>query len=182
VKTEVIHITCLDNKPDKTESLNYPRHYSIIEVRIYPHPKRQKKKMYMRRYGMESPGVHRLKLLLRRDSINVKKIVVAAHDKREDSVYVFYEHAEEEEKKERVILEQLKAKGEEIAKDKVYPKLKNIKQRELYLFDHYGLSKRESVDVIELVKMIEIGALMVEKAEEKIKKKEEKDETIQGIR
>jgi hypothetical protein len=88
----------------------------------------------------------------------VRRIVVAAHDKREDSVYVFYEHAEEEEKKERVILEQLKAKGEEIAKDKVYPKLKNIKQRELYLFDHYNLSKKESGDVIELAKIAEVEA------------------------
>ncbi len=129
---------------------------------------------------MGSPRVHRLKRLLRRDSINVKKIVVAAHDKREDSVYVFYEHAEEEERKDKASLERLKQKAIEVAEDKVYQKLSNAKQRELHLLDCYGLSKSESADVIELVKMIEIGA-KIESVEERIKEDAKKYETIQGV-
>lgn len=124
---------------------------------------------------MGSPRVHRLKRLLRRDSINIKKIVVAAHEKKADSVYVFFEYAEEETRKDKETLKLLKAKAEEVAKDEIYAKLANAKQRELFLLDHYGLSKRDSVDVVELVKMIEIESKISEaKIEEEGTEKEGK--------
>jgi hypothetical protein len=99
--------------------------------------------------------------------------VVAAHDKREDSVYVFYNHVEEEEKKDKASLELLKQKAIGVAEDMLYQKLSNSKQRELYLLDHYGLSKKESADVVELVKIAEVVASVsnatVNKEEEEIR-------------
>jgi hypothetical protein len=105
---------------------------------------------------MKGPRVVQLKRLLRTDKIQIKKIAVAAHDRKEDSVYVFFTYPEEEQTKDKATLKQLKAKAEEVAEDKVYQKLSNSKQRELYLLDHYGLAKRESVDVVELVKIVEV--------------------------
>jgi hypothetical protein len=90
----------------------------------------------------------------------VKRIAVAAHEKKADSVYVFFGYAEEEKVRDKTALTQLKAKAEEVAKDKVYQKLSNSKQRELFLLDHYNLSKKESGDVIELAKMAEVEALV----------------------
>jgi hypothetical protein len=52
-----------------------------------------------------------------------------------------------------------------VVKDKVYQKLSNSKQRELFLLDHYNLSKKESADMVELVKIAEI--------EEKLKSEKE---------
>jgi hypothetical protein len=116
---------------------------------------------------MEGQRVAQLKRLLRNDRVQVKRIAVAAHEKKADSVYVFFGYAEEEKVRDKTALTQLKAEAEEVAKDKVYQKLSNSKQRELFLLDHYNLSKKESGDMIELVKMIEIGAQAIEKAEEK---------------
>ena len=112
--------------------------------------------MRMRKYSMTGQRVAQLKRLLRNEKIQVKRIDVAAHEKKADSVYVFFEYAEEETRKDTETLKLLKAKAEEVAKDEIYAKLANAKQRELFLLDHYGLSKRDSVDVVELVKMIEI--------------------------
>jgi len=92
---------------------------------------------------------------LRDEKISVGRIEVAAHEKREDTIYVFYTRVEEGEKKDKETLERLKANAGEVANDKVYQKLSNSRQRELFLLDHYGVSKRESVDIVELVKMIE---------------------------
>jgi len=97
-----------------------------------------------------------LKRLLRREDIRVHRITVAAHDKREDSVYVFFESTAKDTEKDTVALAGLKAKAEEVSKDEVYAKLSNTKQRELYLLDRYGISKRDGVDVIELVKIAEL--------------------------
>jgi hypothetical protein len=128
--------------------------------------------MRMRKYGMTGRRVAQLKRLLRNDRIQVKRIVVAAHDKREDSVYVFFAYAEEELMKDKATFYQLKVKAEEVTRDIIYAKLTNTKQRELYLLDHYNLSKKESGDVIELAKIIEI-----EKAEGK---SESEKEEIKG--
>ena len=114
--------------------------------------------MNMRRYSMKARRVTALKRLLRNERVRITKLAIASHEKKEDMVYVFFDNVEEEEVKDRAVLEQLKQKAEEVAKDKVYPKLTNAKQRELYLLNHYGLSKREGVDVIELLKIAEITA------------------------
>lgn len=114
--------------------------------------------MRMRKYSMTGQRVAQLKRLLRNDRIQVSRINVAAHDKREDCVYVFFDYAVEESAKDRETLKRLKEKAIEVAEDKVYQKLSNSKQRELFLLDHYNLSKRDSGDVMELVKMIEIEA------------------------
>jgi len=107
---------------------------------------------------MKARRVTALKRLLRNERVRITKLAIASHEKKEDMVYVFFDNVEEEEVKDRAVLEQLKQKAEEVAKDKVYPKLTNAKQRELYLLNHYGLSKREGVDVIELLKIAEITA------------------------
>ena len=114
--------------------------------------------MMMRKYSIEGQRVAQLKRLLRNDKIQVKRIVMAAHEKKADSVYIFFERTIEENTKERATLKRLKEEAGRVAVDEVYAKLSNAKQRELYLLDHYGLSKRESVDMIELVKMIELEA------------------------
>jgi flagellar biosynthesis regulator FlbT len=105
---------------------------------------------------MNGLRVVQLKRLLRTDRIQVRKIAVAAHEKREDTIYVFFDHVAEESEKDREILKRLKAVAAKVAEDELYQKLSNTKQRELYLLDRYALSKRESVDVIELVKIGEI--------------------------
>ena len=112
--------------------------------------------MRMRKYSMEGQRVAQLKRLLRNDKIQVKRIVVAAHEKKADSVYIFFERTIEENVKERATLKLLKAKAEEVGNDMMYTKLSNTRQRELFLLDHYGLSKKEGADVIELIKMIEM--------------------------
>jgi hypothetical protein len=88
-----------------------------------------------------------------------------AHANREDVVYVFFEYAKEEDAKDKETLKRLKAAAVKVAEDKVYQKLKNVKQRELYLLDHYDLPKRDSLDVTELIKIAEI--------EEKLKSEKE---------
>jgi hypothetical protein len=122
---------------------------------------------------MTGQRVAQLKRLLRTDKIQVRKIVVAAHEKKADSVYVFFDHVAEETEKERETLKRLKAEGERVAEDEIYQKLSNSKQRELYLLDHYGLSKKESADVVELVKIAEVVAsvsnAMVNNEEEQIR-------------
>lgn len=105
---------------------------------------------------MKGQRVAQLKRLLRNDKIQVKRIAVAAHEKKADSVYVFFAYAEEEKVKDKETLKQLKVKAEKVAEDKMYAKLSNTRQRELFLLDHYGLSKKEGADVIELIKMIEM--------------------------
>ena len=127
--------------------------------------------MMMRKYSMEGQRVAQLKRLLRNDRIQVKRIAVAAHEKKADSVYVFFAYAEEEKVKDKATLKPLKDKAKKVAEDKIYAKLSNVKQRELFLLDRYNLSKKESGDVIELVKMIEM-----EKAEGKSVKKEKKED------
>jgi len=107
---------------------------------------------------MEGQRVAQLKRLLRNDRIQVKRIVVAAHEKKADSVYVFFDRVEEEITKEKEAIKQLKAKAEVVAGDEVYRKLTNAKQRELYLLNYYGLAKRESVDLTELIKIAEVEA------------------------
>ena len=117
--------------------------------------------MNMRRYTMKARRVTALKRLLRNDRVNIGRIAVAAHEKKEDMVYVFFEDVEKVEEvvaKERETVARLKEKAKVVAIDEVYAKLSNSKQRELYLLDHYGLSKREGVDVIELVKIAEVEA------------------------
>jgi hypothetical protein len=111
----------------------------------------------------------------------VNRIAVAAHEKKADSVYVFFDHVAdvaEETAKERETLKRLKVEATRVTEDKTYQQLSNSKQRELYLLDSYGLSKREGVDVIELVKIGEIEVKIVEgeseEAEEE-KKKEKKN-------
>ena len=112
--------------------------------------------MRMRKYSMKGQRVAQLKRLLRNDKIQVKRIVVAAHEKKADSVYVFFAYAEEEKVKDIATLNLIKEKAEMVVKDKIYAKLSNAKQRELFLLDRYGLSKKESGDVIELAKIIEM--------------------------
>ncbi|MBE9592840.1 MAG: hypothetical protein IMF19_05110 [Proteobacteria bacterium] len=131
----------------------------------------------MRKYSMIGQRVAQLKRLLRSDRIQVKRIVVAAHDNKADSVYVFFEYAEEESRKDKETLVQLKEKAVAVAENKVYQKLSNSKQRELYLLDMYALSKRDSGVVMELVKIIELEAKMEESDSEKrgeIKKEKNK--------
>ena len=123
---------------------------------------------------MRGRRAYRLKRLLRDERISVGRIEVAAHDKREDTVYVFYNRVEEGEKKEKETLERLKPKAEEVATDEVYAKLTNSKQRELFLLDHYNLSKKESGDVIELVKMLELEKAIRKSEKEEIKGGDEK--------
>jgi hypothetical protein len=117
---------------------------------------------------MAGRRVAQLKRMLRNDRIAIKKIEVAAHEKKADSVYVFFGYADEEKVRDKTALTQLKAKAEEVAKDKVYQKLSNSKQRELFLLDHYNLSKKECGNVIELAKIIEM-----EKAEGKSEREKE---------
>lgn len=131
--------------------------------------------MRMRKYSMEGQRVAQLKRLLRNDKIQVKRIAMAAHEKKADSVYIFFEYAEEEKTKDKATTKQLKGKAEEVVEDKIYAKLTNSKKRELYLLDHYGLSKRESADVIELAKINEM-----EKAEGRSEKKGNKEDEIQN--
>jgi len=107
---------------------------------------------------MKARRVTALKRLLRKDNVNVKRIEVAAHEKKEDMVYIFFDNVEEETAKDKAVLEELKEAAKEVAKDTVYPNLTNAKQRELYLLDRYGLSKRAGVNVIELLKIAEIAA------------------------
>ena len=126
--------------------------------------------MMMRKYSMEGQRVAQLKRLLRNDKIQVKKIVVAAHEKKADSVYIFFENPIEGIAKEKATLERLKAEAESVAKNKIYTRLVNSKQRELFLLDHYGLSKRDSADVIELIKMIEMEKAIGNSEEEETKK------------
>ena len=114
--------------------------------------------MNMRRYSMKARRVTALKRLLRNDRIRITRVAIAAHEKKEDTVYVFFDNVEEEETKDKAVLEQLKEKAAEVSKDEVYPKLSNAKQRELHLLGNYGVSKREAVDVIELVKIAEVEA------------------------
>lgn len=123
---------------------------------------------------MKGRRVAQLQRLLRNDKIQVTRIEVAAHDTREDSVYVLFENREGEIAKDRANLKQLKAKAESVAEDKVYLKLSNARQRELYLLDHFGLSKRECVDVVELVKMLELES----STEAGVKEKRKDDEKI----
>lgn len=129
--------------------------------------------MRMRKYSMKGQRVAQLKRLLRNDRVQVKRIAVAAHEKKADSVYVFFGYAEEEKVRDKTALTQLKVKAEEVAKDKVYQKLSNSKQRELYLLDRYGLSKKESADMVELVKIAEVEVNIVESKSEEIKEKKE---------
>jgi uncharacterized membrane protein YvbJ len=114
--------------------------------------------MNMRRYSMKARRVTALKRLLRNDRIRITRITVAPHEKKEDMVYIFFDNVEEVVAKEKETVARLKEKAEEVAKDEVYAELSNSKQRELYLLDRYGLSKREGVDVIELVKLAEVEA------------------------
>jgi hypothetical protein len=107
---------------------------------------------------MKARRVTALKRLLRNDRVRIIRITVAPHEKKEDMVYVFFDSVEEVVAKEKEIVARLKEKAEEVANDVVYAKLSNSKQRELYLLDHYGLLKREGVDVIELVKIAEVEA------------------------
>jgi hypothetical protein len=86
------------------------------------------------------------------------RIAVAAHEKTADSVYVFYDHTVEEIAKDRATLKRLKEIAERVAEDTLYAKLTNSKQRELFLLDHYDLSKRDGFDVVELVKIAEVEA------------------------
>ena len=130
--------------------------------------------MRMRKYSIEGQRVAQLKRLLRNDKILVKRIVVAAHEKKADSVYIFFEHTVEEVAKEKVTLKRLKEKAESVADDKLYAKLTNSKQRELFLLDRYGLSKKDSADVIELIKMVEMEK-EIGKGEEEETKKEGKN-------
>ena len=123
---------------------------------------------------MKGRRVAQLQRLLRNDKIQVTRIEVAAHDTREDRVYVLFENREGEIAKDRANLKQLKAKAESVAEDKVYLKLSNARQRELYLLDHFGLSKRECVDVVELVKMLELES----STEAGVKEKRKDDEKI----
>jgi hypothetical protein len=102
---------------------------------------------------------------LRNKNINVVRIEVAAHDRKEDTVYVFFEYAAEVAQEDKETLKRLKEKAAEVSKDTVYAKLSNARQRELHLLDHYELSKKESADMVELVKIAEI--------EEKLKSEKE---------
>ena len=129
--------------------------------------------MMMRKYSIEGQRVAQLKRLLRNDKIQVKRIVVAAHEKKADSVYIFFARTIEENAKERATLKLLKAKAEEVGKDMMYAKLSNTRQRELFLLDHYGLSKKEGVDVIELIKMIEMEKATDVEGEAALKEGEE---------
>jgi hypothetical protein len=86
------------------------------------------------------------------------RIAVAAHEKKADRVYVFYDHTVEEIAKDRATLKRLKEIAERVAEDKLYAELTNSKQRELFLLDHYDLSKRDGLDVVELVKIAEVEA------------------------
>jgi hypothetical protein len=86
------------------------------------------------------------------------RIAVAAHEKTADSVYVFFGQVEEEIAKDRATLKRLKEIAERVAEDKLYAKLTNSKQRELFLLDQYDLSKRDGLDVVELVKIAEVEA------------------------
>ena len=114
--------------------------------------------MNMRRYSMKARRVTALKRLLRNDRVRIQRITIAAHEKKEDMVYIFFDNVEEETQKDRIALDKLKAKVELIANGSIYPKLTNAKQRELFLLDRYGLSKRESADMVELLKIAEIAA------------------------
>jgi len=114
--------------------------------------------MNVRRYSMKARRVTALKRLLRNDRVRIQRITIAAHEKKPDMVYIFFDNVEEETAKDKAVLEELKEAAKVIAKDEVYPKLSNVKQRELYLLDRYGLSKREGADVIELLKIAEIAA------------------------
>ena len=127
--------------------------------------------MRMRKYSMEGQRVAQLKRLLRNEKVSVRKVEVVAHGNREDVVYVFFDYVEEETQKERAILERLKEKAVDVAANQVYQMLSNAKQRELFLLEHYGLSKSDSVAVVELVKMIEIEKAIwrSEKEKEEIK-------------
>lgn len=134
--------------------------------------------MNMRKYSMNVGRVVALKRLLRREDIRVHRITVAAHDKREDSVYVFFESTAKDTEKDTVALAGLKAKAEEVSKDEVYAKLSNTKQRELYLLDRYGISKRDGVDVIELIKIAEVVATATKVKVDKKAKEEKRDENV----
>ena len=126
--------------------------------------------MRMRKYSIEGQRVAQLKRLLRNDKIQVKRIVVASHEKKADSVYIFFERTVEEVAKEKAVLKRLKEKAESVADDKLYAKLTNSKQRELFLLDQYGLSKKDCADVIELTKMVEMEKEIGKGEEEKTKK------------
>ena len=105
---------------------------------------------------MKARRVTPLKRLLRNPRVSINRIAVSAHEKREDTVYVFFDNVEEVVAKEKETVTRLKEVAKEVAKDEIYAKLSNSKQRELYLLDRYGISKREGVDVIELVKISEV--------------------------
>ena len=126
--------------------------------------------MRMRKYSMEGQRVAQLKRLLRNDKIQVKRIVVAAHEKKADSVYIFFENPIEGIAKEKATLKRLKAEAESVAKDEIYAKLVNSKQRELFLLDHYGLSKKDSADVMELIRMVKMEKGIGRSEEEETKK------------
>jgi hypothetical protein len=122
---------------------------------------------------MEGQRVAQLKRLLRNKNINVARIEVAAHDRKADTVYVFFEYAAEVAQEDKETLKRLKETAAEVSKDTVYAKLKNVKQRELFLLDHYDLPKRDSADVVELIKIVEIEAEIAEGKTEEIRKEKE---------
>lgn len=113
----------------------------------------------MRKFRINTRREVQLKRLLRRDNISVRTIDVAAHEKREDTVYVFYEPKAEmaeivEKEKER--LQRLRLKAKEVRSNAVFQKLTNAKQRSLFLCEKCQVTKGEAEDIVELVKVINV--------------------------
>jgi hypothetical protein len=101
-------------------------------------------------------GIAELETLLNDTSLIVKKITILQGAESAHS-FIFYEPTEETLAIEKAQLNSIKAIAEKVRANPTYKKLTNLRQRELFLLEHYNIPKEIADDVSEYIKIMEIN-------------------------
>ena len=103
------------------------------------------------------------------ESVKVRFIQIVPNKDMGDRIYIFYDW-ETTVKDEQARIAELRNVAKRIAKNEVFQRLSNVKQKTIFLVEQEGISKKDAEDVIEIVKIIE-----VEEAEKR------KSETLEAL-
>jgi len=108
-------------------------------------------------YEDEHNSLDAMASFLSRDDVIIKKIFLAPGTKEvRTKFFVFYEETAQQLLNEKVEIEYLELIANKVEKDPVYAKLKNQKQRTIYLLETYALPKEHADTAIEIVKIHKI--------------------------
>jgi len=108
-------------------------------------------------YEDEHNSLEAMAGFLSRDDVITKKIFIAPGTREvRTKFFIFYEEVAQQLLNEKIEIEYLEVIANKVEKDPAYAKLKNQKQRVIYLLEKYAQPKEHADTIIEIIKIHEI--------------------------